>query len=149
MNEKPKYTPGPWRAGESWRPPIGNFEVKAEDKDANGNIFWGYSIFGRNEHGGEVLPTLAAVHNFPDNMKANAHLIAAAPDLYEAFAGDDPEMPECIRPINWLHSLIQYCNARGPSPDDADPGAFWDMMGEVEALYEKGMAAIAKAEGRT
>lgn len=84
MNDNPKFTPGPWRAGESWRPPIVNFEVKDEDKDANGNIFWGYSIFGSNEHGGEVLPTLAAVHNFPDNMKANAHLIAAAPDLYEA-----------------------------------------------------------------
>jgi hypothetical protein len=83
VNDNPTFTPGPWRASEFWSPPIGNFAYKAEDKDANGNVFYGYSIHGRNEHGCEILPTLAAVHNFPDHIKANAHLIAAAPELYD------------------------------------------------------------------
>jgi len=78
------HTAGPWRIGESWRPPVGNMPQDHPDRDANGNVFWGYHISGSGEHGGHILPTLAAVHNFPDQMEANARLIAAAPDLLEA-----------------------------------------------------------------
>lgn len=76
------HTPGPWRAGETWRPAIGHADHG--DRDANGNIFWGYAIYGRSEDGAEILPTLAAVHNFPDNIHANAALIASAPELLDA-----------------------------------------------------------------
>ncbi len=74
-----KHTPGPWRFSEVWRPPIGNLNY--EPRNASGDVFWGYSISGSNEYGGAILPTLAAVHNFPEQMKANAYLIAAAPDM--------------------------------------------------------------------
>jgi hypothetical protein len=57
------------------------------DLDANGNVFWGYSISGCDEHGAPILPTLASVHNFPDQVEANARLIAAAPELLEALKG--------------------------------------------------------------
>jgi hypothetical protein len=71
-------TPGPWRESERWSPPIGH---GPHETDANGNIFWGCSITGSNEHGGMIYPTLAAVHNFPDNIYANARRIARVPDM--------------------------------------------------------------------
>ncbi len=76
MSNEP--TPGPWRMSEIWRPGLGNHNP---DADVNGNVFFGYSISGSTEGGGHILPTLAAVHNFPDNIEANARLIASAPDL--------------------------------------------------------------------
>lgn len=78
-------TPGPWRASETWRPPIGNFP---HGTNANGNVFWGYSISGSNENGGRILPTLAAVHNFPDKIHGNARFIAAARDLVPALLAE-------------------------------------------------------------
>ena len=71
-----KFTPGPWRISEVWRPHIG----LRREGSANpiGDVFYGYSISGSNEGGAHILPTLAAVHNFPDNIEANARLIAAA-----------------------------------------------------------------------
>jgi hypothetical protein len=82
---KPAFTPGPWRISRKERPPIGR-QASGEpwSKDANGNVFWGYSVSGSSEAGAAILPTLAAVHNFPDQIDANARLISAAPDLYEA-----------------------------------------------------------------
>lgn len=77
------WVKGPWRFAEVWRPPVGNFKIDDERKDANGNIFWGYSVTGSGDHGEHILPTLAAVHNFPNNMLANARLIAAAPTMAE------------------------------------------------------------------
>lgn len=74
------YTPGPWSAHEVHRPPIGGGR---HDTDANGNIFWGYSIWGSDDHGASILPTIAAVHNFPDQVEANARLIALAPAMAE------------------------------------------------------------------
>ena len=71
-------TPGPWHASETWRPPIGN---GPHSNLVNGNVFWGYSVSGSNEHGGLILPTLAAVHNFPDQVHANARRIARVPAL--------------------------------------------------------------------
>lgn len=123
MDQKPSFTKGPWRASEFWSPPLGNFEYKPEDKDANGNVFYGYSIFGRNEHGGEILPTLAAVHNFPRNIKANANLIAAAPELYKALQAAS-------------HALKSYQHGNTATDLAAGVAAFAD-------------AALARAEGRS
>lgn len=78
------HTPGPWRISESWRPPMNGISHTRDRTNANGDVFWGYSISGSNEHGGSILPTLAAVHNFPDNIDDNAKLISAAPDLLAA-----------------------------------------------------------------
>jgi len=75
-------TPGPWRESQTWRPPIGN---GPHSDMVNGNIFWGYSISGSNEGGGHIYPTLAAVHNFPDHIHANARRIASLPDLEAAY----------------------------------------------------------------
>ena len=75
-------TPGPWRESQTWRPPIGN---GPHSDMVNGNIFWGYSISGSNEGGGHIYPTLAAVHNFPDHIHANARRIARLPDLEAAY----------------------------------------------------------------
>lgn len=81
------HTPGPWHMARMERPPIGR-QPNGEPwpTDANGNVFWGYSISGSSEKGGHILPTLAAVHNFPDQVEANARLIAAAPKLKDALA---------------------------------------------------------------
>jgi len=75
-------TPGPWREAQTWRPPIGN---GPHNDMVNGNIFWGYSISGSDENGGHIYPTLAAVHNFPDHVHANARRIARLPDLEAAY----------------------------------------------------------------
>lgn len=84
MEQAEKWTPGPWRAEQVWRPPIGNvYKPALPETDSMGNIFWGYSISGCGDNGAPVLPTLAAVHNFPNNIHANAHLIAAAPRMAE------------------------------------------------------------------
>ena len=67
-----EHTPEPWRYSASWHPPVGN---GPHDTDANGNILWGYSLSGSNEHGGHILPTLGHTHNFDSG--ANARRIIA------------------------------------------------------------------------
>ena len=71
-------TPGPWRSSQTWRPPIGH---GPHNDMVNGNVFSGYSVSGSNESGGHIYPTLAAVHNFPENIHANARRIARVPLL--------------------------------------------------------------------
>lgn len=63
-------TLGPWYKSETWRPPIG--DSHNEPTNAYGDVFWGYSITGSSDDGAAILPTLAAVHNFPDSIHANA-----------------------------------------------------------------------------
>lgn len=65
-------TPGPWRYSPVYRPPL---------KGSGEDVLWGYSISGSDEHGASILPTLAMVHNFPNQTEANAAYIAeASPD---------------------------------------------------------------------
>lgn len=68
----------PWRYGEMWRPPIPGSQHTGDRVDGEGNVFWGYSLSGSNENGGAILPTLGAVHNFPNQCESNARLIAGA-----------------------------------------------------------------------
>jgi hypothetical protein len=68
----------PWRCGEMWRPPIPGSQHTGDRVDSEGNVFWGYSLSGSNESGGAILPTLGAVHNFPNECESNASLIVKA-----------------------------------------------------------------------
>ena len=92
-----KFTDGPWRYAESWRSPIGRLP-RDIITNSDGNVFYGYYITGSNEHNGMILPTLASVHNFPDNMEANARLIAASPQMHgllKAFIAATEGVFEC------------------------------------------------------
>lgn len=60
-----KFTPGPWVAVDEGRGRDRNWCVMVPEE----------SRFG---------PYIATIHNTADHAKANAHLIAAAPELYEA-----------------------------------------------------------------
>ena len=75
MSTETKFTKGPWECG-----PARNYT--------------GYYIAPRHR-----LPTLAAVKdesitvfNFPGQTQANAHLIAAAPELYEVLEAAQEEL---------------------------------------------------------
>ena len=117
-----EFTKGPWTLSETWRPPIGRGPHK--NVNSEGNIFWGYSISGCNENGAHILPTLAAVHNFPEQMEANAHLIASSPDLYEA-------LEEVVE--NYA-VLVRELNVDEFTKSDRE-------------IIERGRAALSKARG--
>jgi hypothetical protein len=65
--------------------------------------------------------------------------------LRQALVGD-PEMPDCIRPLSWLDSMIDECKRRGPSADEEDPDAYWTMVQEVESLLGNVRSALKTAE---
>lgn len=108
-----KFTPGPWETF-----PAANYN--------------GFAIAPKG-----VLPTLAAVErpkgiantinitafNFPGATEANAHLIAAAPELYAA-------LEAAIEEINHLR---KFAGDNGAMIDDTD--------------FVEGIAALAKARG--
>lgn len=73
-----KWTPGPWRCH------ISHPHLGINGKPSNDGIPYEYCITGSNENGGSVLPILGRTHNWPENFKANANLIAAAPELFAA-----------------------------------------------------------------
>lgn len=73
-----KHTPAPWRLSPSYE------KLK---NSSNKLTITSYTITGSNEYGGIILPILAKVYNFPNQIEANAHLIAAAPELLEALEG--------------------------------------------------------------
>lgn len=107
---KREWTPRPWR-----------YEPSDIYRNAEG-LPCEFVITGSNEHGASVLPILGRTHNWPDNFEANARLIAAAPDLFEAL-----EQTTAL--------LRDYITASGPT-DDKDRGVLSD-------------AATALAKART
>lgn len=68
-----KYTKGPWEVYNypNWKKPHGKFQIR----DSEGNIMCVNSSYG--EH-------MGALNFKPEEMQANAKLIAAAPELLEA-----------------------------------------------------------------
>lgn len=91
------HTPGPWRDGQA-----GNLRVYGPD--------------GMGEHSGLIAEVFKS--------RANARLIAAAPDLLEALRGA-------------RQTILELVNARYSEAEGSDD----DWMAEIDA-------AIAKAEGR-
>ena len=85
MTDQPKWTPGPWRATTHDHP----------EQD----VYAGYRIAKMT--GGEI-----------QRDRANANLIAAAPDLYAAleWAAQNAEESEAGRDSEWYANL-ERCNA--------------------------------------
>ena len=106
------HTPGPWVVGGPW-PKISICQPE-EDGDPWNFVLWVWDDL---------------VVQAPDEVKANAALIAAAPELLEAcetalayldkldtplcFCGDDPNCPEC-RTTDKLEKAIS--KAKGTQP---------------------------------
>lgn len=108
MNEQ-RHTPGPWRTdmGGAW---VRGLRIREED--AEGNIKGTAPVVARVETG----------NHLPDSeIRANAHLIAAAPDLLHA-----------ARLI--VEGYDEWIDSRGSLPSENTIGL--------------ARAAIAKAEGR-
>ncbi len=110
-----KHTPGPWRIG-------GLVRQIMEDRKGRGAKTEGFD---------RVVAVMPPWHE--DNsteLEANAHLIAAAPELLEALA-----------------ALTKMCGAVQvfEQGDASVRGVKW--AGDFMATLEKAQAAIAKAEG--
>lgn len=127
MKTKPKHTPGPWKFTEVNQSDGGKLLIV--DTDApNANGF-------KPEHARSVaIMTGRVYHNSEDQFfdaenlatsKANAHLIAAAPELKEAVEALFEE----------FYSSGQWIVCQGNNPDRAG------------AVLQQARNAIAKAEG--
>ena len=128
-------TPGPWRESQTWRPPIGN---GPHSDMVNGNIFWGYSISGSNEGGGHIYPTLAAVHNFPDHIHANARRIARLPDLEAAYLTLAAENATLRQERDGTRETLRMIKAWD------FPGDIQDLSVQIEALRASEAAALER-----
>lgn len=115
MNET--HTPGPWRLGTNYGAVVTDVEHSGVWCDAE----------NRGAYGGNLV--CESVHS-----KANALLIAAAPDLFSALTIDD---------VDQIIEAIENF-AMGPV-EDAELNAVWQTY--IDKLYAL-RAAIAKAEGR-
>jgi hypothetical protein len=83
-------------------------------------------------------------------------MIPATTQAYhDATWGTDPEIPDVIRPLSWLRSLIDEAErmhgllekaeeALGNEFKDEDPSAFWEMIQECKALHAGLTDAAAK-----
>jgi hypothetical protein len=58
----------------------------------------------------------------------------------------DPDEPDSINPIGWLHSAIEALKdpKRTKAERKEDPDAYWMMVREVEGLYHALKAALAE-----
>ena len=115
-----------------------------------GSNFQKGKLFLRPEGSERLVAVVSSDLRFLE-QRGYARLFAAAKDLQEALAGDDPEMPEHLRPIEWLHTLLELCvkpEVRAIIDGD-DPDAASTMLSELCALVTNGRAALAKAAGRS
>ena len=116
----------PWRHGETWRPAIHGEKHTGDRRDSEGNVFWGYSISGSNENGGAILPTLGAVHNFPDRCEANADLIVSAVN----------SLPSLIARIRKLEAVAEAAQNWRRNPAGTDEGLNKRLRAALAALEE-------------
>ncbi len=104
---KPPFTPGPWHAGDNH----GCRQIKAKKSGEHKQGQWYYEV--------ACTPGLSD----DDEDKANARLIAAAPDLYEA--------------LREAHGVLRYYITEAGSIDDAD-----------SQLLARMVSALARARGQ-
>ena len=118
-----KFTHGPW--------------LIADMSDEEWDTFVGRQEFGKSEMIWNGTKQIADVCSWDGEVseseyEANANLIAAAPDLYEAL--------EAIRQINWMDGLK---GLDGPT-------SFAERQSAIEAVHKAktiARAALAKARG--
>lgn len=111
MSEKPGFTKGPWRQE---LPEPGYRFAQTGDR----------LIYAANG-----LAVAMAINDGPPDAEPNAHLIAAAPDLYE----------EGRKAERLLEQAADFLGNRG----------FLDLADELRIQRRELAVALAKAEGRT
>ena len=120
-----KHTPGPWSHDadheQTWHP-----KIKTDPEVFAGTIC-------------EVLSNLniaASDHRMFDEMKANARLIAAAPDLLEA-------LESSVESAGIIRSLIESIEAHGNYSAESTI----NFLNQALGCHYLSPAAIAKAKG--
>lgn len=96
MSEEKRHSPGPWVVDKhaAFAVPTAGHMVYAEGGE------------GYNGH------LVCQLHNvYSDNQKANAHLIAAAPDLYEALLQVAYLKPDYTNPEDYVRSVRKLATA--------------------------------------
>lgn len=120
MTEKQKHTTGPWkpcRSHEMFDGPMYDIEPdEAADYDAKPYV---RIVAAGDEY-------VAAAHDLFEFNPANAHLIAAAPDLLAALRECELQLREYVE---YHHRTQGGCSV------------------DIESAWESARAAIAKAEG--
>ncbi|WP_085908316.1 hypothetical protein [Kiloniella majae] len=127
-----KHTTGPWIVIPHWN-------NSCDDRLEIKPVFDGPPVHGE-------WASLAEIHNYEDQVVANARLIAAAPELLEALKALTP--PELNSSDWWCPECKDYtdatfsecCTHCGTSLTDCQPSEEW---------HTKALAAIRKAEGAT
>jgi hypothetical protein len=114
-HDAPKHTPGPWKVVKPF-----------DDYDE-----WRVAI----DDGDPGVAVVAVMDGQPEDA-ANAQLMAAAPEMYEALVA-----------INAGWATPKECS-HGEEPDYCD-GCRYEMELAVAAAIKAARAAIAKAEGRS
>lgn len=109
MGVETKFTPGPWSTHIVSDDPSYGYEMIVVGAEPVGAPWQVCAVNGFDDESGE--------------SRANAHLIAAAPELYEA--------------LNWLVHVDHGVGKAGLKPEE----------GEQKAALQAGIAALAKARG--
>ena len=144
--ERAKHTPGEWTIGAEW----GSEHPKPGD----------YSfIFARPERPGSRREMLARVNpvyqsvedgtgirqRIEGEKEANARMIAAAPEFYEACTHER----DTVSRLDWLRALLTEADANFSAWAGADREAAYTALRESCELLSALRVAVAKAEGGT
>jgi len=112
---------------ETWSPPVGNYSPGPNEEVRDGKIFWGYSISGSDERGAHILPTLGAIHNFPDQIHANAAFIVQAVNSHYGLIEALEKARDTFRHYGDLHAA---------KPDEVKAKRNYDLADEMDAALK-------------
>lgn len=114
------------------------------DDQASLSVLSGSTSAEHIERGQSLAAEITAnTSSIEDALPPALQALAGINDLLLAVHGAaDVETPDSIRPLSWLAELIKECKARGPASDCEDPGAFWEMVQEVEMMHAGALAAL-------
>jgi hypothetical protein len=76
----------------------------------------------------------------------NTYLRSRNAELREVLCGSDPDLPTCLRPIEWLHTLLLDADKIHAALDGDDPSAVDMMLDELRTMVTKARALLE--EGR-